>query len=496
MLFCLLLSFIALSVSFFLLKKDFYLNALYLKMYGIIALIVVSILFISKFTNYQFIFSADYELYLKLQRIHIHPYIIRDIQTVCHAFYLSSAIVFLWRRYKITVFRKFLLFIPLVLFVILNLSQVTSEISLQIFLTRFGNPTNALFIADMLVSNITYLIICSYTLLPLILIFREIVRTSNLIKKNFFVSYLVCMTLTDILYFLIFIHGMFSDIAPHQLSLNNIPSSISMSSNMITSTILLTTFSVIITTVIIFLKPFKAKKLDVEYVSTKHFQKFQYDNYYTTLHMLKNTLLCVYKYIEISEKHIDNPKALTSLECAKEQIDEQLENYNNIMSHFKTKNLQFESINIIDVVNKAIDASEVEDTVVMLKDFNQEMDIRIKGDSNSINQVCKNIIDNALNSLMISPNGNKEIRISIVDDDDYVIVNFTNNGNCIPKNHQKFLFNLFFSTHANEFCSGIGLYYAKEIVTHHGGDIWFKSTPEQTTFTIALPKINQEELQK
>ena len=43
---------------------------------------------------------------------------------------------------------------------------------------------------------------------------------------------------------------------------------------------------------------------------------------------------------------------------------------------------------------------------------------------------------------------------------------------------------------------GHGLYYAKEIVTHHGGDIWFKSTPEQTTFTIALPKINQEELQK
>ena len=48
------------------------------------------------------------------------------------------------------------------------------------------------------------------------------------------------------------------------------------------------------------------EKLNIEYASTKHFQKFQYDNYYTTLHMLKNTLLCVYKYIEISEKHIDN----------------------------------------------------------------------------------------------------------------------------------------------------------------------------------------------
>lgn len=496
MLFCLIFAFIALSVSFLRLKKDFYLNALYLKLYGIIALIVVSILFISKFTNYQFIFSADYELYLKLQRIHIHPYIIRNIQTICHAFYLSSAIVFLGRRYKIPAYRKFLFSIPLVLFVILNSSQVTNEIYLQIFLMKSGNPENTFFIANMLVSNVSYLIICFYTIIPLVLIFKEIVKTSNLIKKNFFVSYLVCMILSDILYFMIFIHGMFSGISPHQLGLNNIPSNIPMSGNMITSTIFLTTFSVIITIVIIFLKPFKAKKLDVEYVSTKHFQKFQYDNYYTTLHMLKNTLLCVYKYIEISEKHIDNTKALTSLECAKEQINEQLENYSNIISHFKTKNLQYESFNIIDVVNKSIDVSEVEDTVVIYKDYNHEMDIRIMGDSNSINQVCKNIIDNALNSLMISPNGNKEIRISIVDEDDFVIINFTNNGNCIPKNHQKFLFNLFFSTHANEFCSGIGLYYAKEIVTHHGGDIWFKSTPKQTTFTIALPKINQEELQK
>ena len=496
MLFCLIFAFIALSVSFFRFKKEAYLNALYLKLYGTIALTIVSILFISKFTNYQFIFSADYGLYLKLQRIHIHPYMIRNIQTICHAFYLSSAIVFLGKHYKIPTLKKILLSVPLVLFVILNLSDVTDEISLQMFLIGLGNSGNAFMIANMLASNTSYLIICFYTIVPLVLIFKDIVSTSNLIKKNFFVSYLVCMALTDILYFYIFIHGVFSGISPHRLGLNNIPSGIPMSYNMITSTILLTTISVIITIVIIFLKPFKVKKLDVEYVSTKHFQKFQYDNYYTTLHMLKNTLLCVYKYIEISEKHIDHPKALTSLECAKDQINEQLENYSNIMSHFKTKNLQFEPVNIVDVANKLIEVSKVEDTVAIYKDYNHEMDIRVMGDSNSISQVFKNIIDNALNSLMISTTTNKEIRISIVDDDDYVLIGFTNNGNCIPKNQQKFLFNLFYSTHANEFCSGIGLYYAKEIVTHHGGDIWFKSTPQQTTFTIALPKINQEELQK
>ena len=496
MLFCLVFAAISLFVSFFWFKKELYLNTLYLKLYSIIALTIVSILFISKFTSYQFVFSEDYEMYLKLQRISIHHYIIRNIQTLCHTFYLSSSLVFLCKHYKISACKKILISLPLVLFAILNSSQVSDELSHQIFLMKFGNTNNAFSIANMLISNVSHLIISAYTIIPLILIFKKIISTQNLIKKNFFVSYLVCMVLTDILYFSIFIYGLFKNISPHRLGLNNIPSDISIYGNMFTSAIVLTTFSVIITIVIIVLKPFKAKNLDVEYVSSKHFQKFQYDNYYTTLHMLKNTLLCVYKYIEISEKHIDNPKALTSLEGAKEQINEQLENYNNIMVQFKTKNLQFEYINIIDVVNNSINASVVEDNVVIYKDYNPEMNIRIMGNLNSIDQVCKNIIDNAMNSLRISAKENKEIRISIVDDDDYVIINFTNNGDCIPKKHQKFLFNLFFSTHANEFCSGIGLYYTKEIVTCHGGDIWFKSTPQKTTFTIALPKTNQEELQK
>lgn len=493
MLFCLTFAFLALSISFFWFKKTPYLGDLYLKLYSIIALTIVSILFISKFTNYQFLFSADFELYLQLQRITIHPYIIRNIQTVCHTLYLSSTILFLSRHYKISTYKKLLLSIPLVLFLIINLSSVTDEISFQIFLMPAENQRTAFFVVDTLLSKFSYLIICVYALLPLILIFRMLIITPNVIKKNFFASYLVCMLLTDILYFSIFIHGLFKAISPHQLGLNNIPSNISMYGNMFTSAILLTTFSVIITIVIIFFKPFKAKKLDVDYVSTKHFQKFQYDNYYTTLHMLKNTLLCVYKYIEISEKHIDNPKALTGLTCAKEQINEQLENYNNIMVHFKTRNLQFEPMNLIEVINKSITNSEIEDTVTIKKDYNPEMVIKIMGNSSSITQVCKNIIENALNSLKLSSKDNKEISVSVIDDDDYVIINFANNGNSIPKEHQKFLFNLFFSTHANEFCSGIGLYYVKKIVTSHGGDIWFKSTSEQTTFTIALPTINQEE---
>lgn len=490
MLFCLVFAFIVLSISFFWFKKELYLNALYLKLYGIIALTIVSILFISKFTNYQFLFSADFELYLQLQHIKIHPYIIRNIQTVCHTLYLASTILFLSRHYKISACKKLLLSVPLVFFLIINLSYITDEISFQIYLMTAENQKNAFFVANILVSKISYIIICVYTLIPLILIFRMLISTPNVIKKNFFASYLVCMMLADILYFSIFIHGLFKDISPHQLGLNNIPSNISMYGSMFTSAILLTTFSVIITIVIIFFKPFKAKKLNIEYVSTKHFQKFQYDNYYTTLHMLKNTLLCVYKYIEISEKNIDNPKALTSLGCAKEQINEQLENYNNIMAHFKTRNLRFEPVNLIGIINKSINDSEIEDTVTIKKDYNPETVIRIMGNSSSINQVCKNIIENALNSLKLSSKDNKEICVSIIDDDDYVIIDFTNNGNGIPKEHQKFLFNLFFSTHANEFCSGIGLYYVKEIVTRHGGDIWFKSTPEQTTFTIALPTIN------
>ena len=489
MLFCLVFAFIVLSISFFWFKKESYLNALYLKLYGIIALTVISLLFISKFTNYQFLFSADFNLYLQLQQIKIHPYVIRNVQTVCHTLYLSSTILFLSRYYKNSILKKLLVSLPLIFFLIFNSSYIVDEISYQIFSIAPHNQKNAFLIADMLISKLTFAIVVVYVLIPLILIVRKIINTPNVIKRNFFTSYLVCMILADILYFSMFIFGLFQDISPHRLGLNNVPSNVSIYGNVFTSSILLTTFSVIITILIIVLKPFKSKKLNVEYASTKHFQKFQYDNYYTTLHMLKNTLLCVYKYIEISEKHIDNSKAITPLTCAKEQINEQLENYNHIMAHFKTKNLRFEPVNIIEIINNSINNAEIENTINIKKDYDPEMMIKVMGNSSSIDQVCKNIIQNALNSLKISDKEHKEISVSIIDDEDYVVIGFTNNGNSIPKEHQKFLFNLFFSTHANEFCSGIGLYYVKEIVTRHNGEIWFKSTPKETTFTIALPVI-------
>lgn len=490
MLLCLVFAFVVLSISFFWFKKEPYLNALYIKLYGIIMLTAISILFISKFTNYQFTFSADYELYLQLRHIKILPHIIRNIQTVCHTLYLSSTVLILNKHYKLTAYKRFLLFIPLTYFLLVNLTPLTDEISFRIFSMAAENQKNAFLIADILTSRVTYLIIIVYTFIPLAVIYRAFINTPNVIKKNYFASYLVCMLLTDILYFSLFIHGLFKDIAPHRLGLNNIPSNISIYGNIFTSAIFLSTFSVIIAIVIICFKPFKIKKLNNRYVSTKRFQKFQYDNYYTTLHMLKNTLLCVYKYIEISEKHIDHPQALIGLKCAKEQINEQLENYNSIMAHFKTKNLHFEPVNLVEIINKSINDTEFGNTVTIKKNYNPEMVIKIMGNSGSINQVCKNIIENALNSLKLSSKDNKKIIISIIDDDDYVIIDFTNNGDCIPKEHQKFLFNLFFSTHANEFCSGIGLYYVKETVTCHGGDIWFKSTPQETSFTIALPTIN------
>lgn len=489
MLFCLVFAFIVLSISFFWFKKESYLNALYLKLYGIIALTIVSLLFISKFTNYQFLFSADFNLYLQLQQFKFHPYFIRNVQTVCHTLYLSSTILFLSRYYKNSVSKKLLISLPLILFLIINSSYIVDEISFQIFSLAPQNQQYVFGIVDSLVSKLSFVIVLGYVLIPLILIARKITNTPNMIKRNFFTSYLVCMILSDILYCSMFIFGLFQDISPHRLGLNNIPSNVSIYGNIFTSSILLTTFSVIITILIIVFKPFKSKKLNIEYASTKHFQKFQYDNYYTTLHMLKNTLLCVYKYIEISEKHIDNSKAITPLTCAKEQINEQLENYNNIMAHFKTKNLRFEPVNVIEIINNSINNAEIENTINIKKDYNPDMTIKIMGNASSIDQVCKNIIQNALNSLKISAIEHKEISVSIVDDDDYVVIGFTNNGNSIPKEHQKFLFNLFFSTHANEFCSGIGLYYVKEIVTRHNGEIWFKSTPEQTTFTIALPVI-------
>ena len=114
-------------------------------------------------------------------------------------------------------------------------------------------------------------------------------------------------------------------------------------------------------------------------------------------------------------------------------------------------------------------------------------DLTVDGDPNKLARVFNNILRNA--AAYSYPN--TEIRISAVKEDDTVQIEFSNDGDTIPKEKLAILFEKFYrldaARNSNTGGAGLGLAIAKEIVSLHGGALTAKSDHNTITFHIELP---------
>ena len=112
----------------------------------------------------------------------------------------------------------------------------------------------------------------------------------------------------------------------------------------------------------------------------------------------------------------------------------------------------------------------------------------IKGDASQLQQVYMNLLINAADAM----NDRGEIRIATrlvkEDGNDFIEIEFTDNGPGIPEEYMSRLFEPFFTTKPVGKGTGLGLSVSHGIVRKHGGHIIVKSKVGQgTTFLIRLP---------
>lgn len=109
------------------------------------------------------------------------------------------------------------------------------------------------------------------------------------------------------------------------------------------------------------------------------------------------------------------------------------------------------------------------------------------GDADKLARVFNNILKNAI----AYSYENSVIDISSKQQDKYIIITFTNQGNPIPQAKLETIFEKFYrldsARSTNTGGAGLGLAIAKEIVNAHDGTISVESNAENTTFTIKLP---------
>ncbi len=110
----------------------------------------------------------------------------------------------------------------------------------------------------------------------------------------------------------------------------------------------------------------------------------------------------------------------------------------------------------------------------------------VPGNASQLQQVWTNLLTNA--AQVMEGEGKISIRTSRIENDG-VRVEIEDSGPGIPDEIQDKVWDLRFTSRSGrvEFGLGMGLTITKTIVTKHGGDISFQSSPNGTIFTVELP---------
>lgn len=113
---------------------------------------------------------------------------------------------------------------------------------------------------------------------------------------------------------------------------------------------------------------------------------------------------------------------------------------------------------------------------------------QVSADRERIEQVLVNLIDNAVR---FSPRGG-DVEATVRRRDGEVVVSIRDHGVGIPSEKQGRVFERYYRAHAGTGEDyggfGVGLEMSREIVSRHGGRMWFESAPgEGSTFSFTLP---------
>ncbi|AGA68959.1 histidine kinase [Desulfitobacterium dichloroeliminans LMG P-21439] len=110
------------------------------------------------------------------------------------------------------------------------------------------------------------------------------------------------------------------------------------------------------------------------------------------------------------------------------------------------------------------------------------------GDADKLARVFNNILKNAI----AYSYEDSVIDISAREQDEDIVITFTNQGNPIPPEKLQTIFEKFFRLDTSRSTitggAGLGLAIAQEIVNAHGGNIFVQSNSEKTVFTVVLPQ--------
>jgi len=177
------------------------------------------------------------------------------------------------------------------------------------------------------------------------------------------------------------------------------------------------------------------------------------------------------KYLEVAAQQLDKLKILV------EKIME------TSIIESKNLNLEKENTDLIQLIKDSIDENKL-NTHKKIELNSNVNEFNYKVDEFHFKNAISNLIENA------AKYGGNEITVCFNLKENKAEIEIIDNGNEIPKEHQKMIFDKFYripnKNKHNVKGFGIGLHYTQNVIEKHNGIIELKSDKNKTTFSIKL----------
>lgn len=463
-------------------------------------LLAASLLFLQKLSDYPYSTELDYRLYLLMLKIKLG---MSDISRLYN--FAMSMVLMLSATLFVNVGRKsrfyYLLFaLPVILYFWLNDPKV--EFDYYVY-TQYGSSSIINQFLMTLASFKKYfnnIITLVYMGLPFYSLLRYFLTTNIWVKKRQAIVMAFCLFMIDAYIMFVFMIGPLSAFSTNNIDVFMFPTlPLSLNHHLLVMPITVI-FIFVMVYLIYYYKPFNSWSLITKREMEKN-TKVLDKNFRMIFHTYKNafyTITCLAEQgkeaiYEMPEMAIENYSKIQDIgKTAVEDIAHMLDMIRDIKTNYKI-------LDITNCINKAF-KNIVIPPKISVDIINDGEEYYVYGDERHIVECFVNIITNSIQAIeckcaSVGVELFGSIKVKVLLEEDSVMVEFTDDGCGIHREHMKHIFKQFFSTKKGTKNHGIGLNYVKNVIEMHKGHISVKSKPgEFTTFQLLFPLASERRI--
>lgn len=462
---CVLCAVALMLLAFFYTNKLVKLVATY---FLIIALnLIVGTLYLSRVSLYSAVNDLDYQLYTWLLRMHIPFVSIVRLFNAAFSCYLFATFIFIGYLRRMKIYQGILMLLAPIFFFVTNDPIVGQIIHIKSY-TSTGRRQAIYQNLSGQIGIVNECIVTVYMILPVLFMILAYKKTQIYIKKRDAVVSTACVCIVNIVIYVILIRGIYAEIMFGNVNFVKIPMNYYYESYNVLFPAIMWVLVGVILMLMLLLKPYDILS-GRSWFAKRRQEKQLNNNINMFLHSYKNAFIGISQRLKLVQAYLDRGEEAKACECASqgEKITlEYLKKINDTLRFFKGVHASFDAVDLVACLREAQHQLVLQESSIQM-DFSTPPTVYIQGDTAHLTECFLNILQNAVLAIQEKKAPGGKITITVMPEDELVLVEIYDNGVGIKKENRKKVFEPFFSIRSSG--GGIGLSYVADVVKlHHG----------------------------